>query len=87
MLCAVLVVRDMSFFDLPVSSSGVIPKSVDTEETDHLLQGFGLRREFFSSAGKLLRARGVALGHQANLVDGTVDLAHPCSLFTFCALS
>src|SRR4029077_11183850 len=78
----ILGLTEMSLVNLPVLPRTVISKSVDTEETDHLLQGFSLRREFFGRAGELFCASGIALRDQANLVDRPVDLAHPCSLLT-----
>src|SRR5260370_7324227 len=52
-----------------------VVQGADAEESNHVLQSFGLRRKLFGGAGGLLCSRSVPLRDQANLADRTVDLA------------
>ena len=76
MVVVVFEFLEMRLIDLLLLANALIAMRADTEEADHVLQGFGLRREFFSSAGEFLGAGGVSLCDQANLADRSVDLAH-----------
>src|SRR5229473_4381476 len=73
--------REMRFIGLALLAPAVV-EGADTEEADHVLQGFGLRREFLGRAGELLCASGVALRDQANLADRAVNLAHAGGLLS-----
>src|ERR1700687_1497416 len=72
----------MGLVALPFLARAVIAKRAHPEETDHVLQGFGLRREFFRRTGELFCARGVSLRDQADLADRPVDLAHASGLLS-----
>src|SRR5207302_3412560 len=76
--CGVLGMR---LVGLALLASAVI-KRTDAEKADHILQGFGLRRELLGGTGELLCAGSVALRDQANLADGSINLIHASSLFS-----
>src|SRR5260370_33380796 len=59
-----------------------VVQGADAEETNHVLQSFGLRRKLFGGAGELLCSRSVPLRDQANLADRTVDLADAGALLS-----
>src|SRR5438309_7338230 len=72
-------VLGMRLVGLALLASAVI-KRTDAEKADHVLQGFGLRRELLGGTGELLCAGSVALRDQANLVDGSINLIHAGSV-------
>src|SRR5205814_7663931 len=74
-------VLGMRLLGLELLASAVI-KRTDAEKADHILQGFGLRRELLGSTGELLCAGSVALRDQANLADGSINLIHASSLLS-----
>src|SRR5438874_7846781 len=74
-------VLGMRLVGLALLASAVI-KRTDAEKADHILQGFGLRRELLGSTGELLCAGSVALRDQANLADGSINLIHASSLLS-----
>src|SRR5206468_8013577 len=78
--CGVLGMR---LVGLALLASAVI-KRTDAEKADHILQGFGLRRELLGGTGELLCAGSVALRDQANLTDGSINLIHASSLLSGC---
>src|SRR2546429_6686412 len=76
-------VLGMRLVGLALLASAVI-KRTDAEKADHILQGFGLRRELLGGTGELLCAGSVALRDQANLTDGSINLIHASSLLSGC---
>src|SRR5258708_32300251 len=71
---------EMRLVGLALLTRAVITYGTNAEEADHVLQGFGLRRELFRSAREFLCASRVPLCYQTNLADCPVDLVHTSSL-------
>src|SRR5579864_6930216 len=75
-------VLEIRLVRLALFAGVVVANRADTEEADHVLKSFSLRRELFRCARKLFGACGVALGNQTNLADGSIDLIYAGSLFS-----